>query len=203
MADVVIAGGGVLNRLRSGYRPTEAEAGGWNTASTLDGLRRELGEPDLNWILPMVTETDGAMAAFYLALLQPFATKESVRSILAHRFETAGPYLKSQLLWRLLDDPDLPVAMHENLFRFVMADFMSFQNASAAYLGNPADILPAALGRIADGPPSKRWIYLCLLPQYAENQHAVKGLLAVAADSADTFTAQVARTLMEQVFPEA
>ena len=197
-----IAGEDVLDRLRGGYRPTEAEAGQWNMASTVDRLRRQLGEPDLKWILPVIAETDGTTAAFYLALLQPFATKGDVRNLLARRFETAGPYLKSQLLWRLLDDPDLPAAMHETLFRFVMADFNGFQSATVGYFGSPAGILPAALRRMADGPPSKRWIYLCCLPQYADDQYAVKGLLAIGADSAERFTAQVARTLMEQFFCE-
>jgi hypothetical protein len=192
----------MVERLRGGYRPSEDEASDWNVAVTMHGLRHQVGEPDLRWILPLVAEEDGPRAAFYLALLQPFSTRDDVRQLLSQRFETTSPYLKSQLLWRLLDDPDLPHATQARLFEFVMSDFAFFQKACVEYLGTPAAILPAALGRIADCPPTKRWIYLCCLPQYAEDQHAVAGLLTIAAGSADGFTALVARTLIGRFFRE-
>ena len=186
--------------LREGYVPTEAEASAWNVAGTIDAMRHLVTEPDAAWLLPAVAGNDGPRAALYLALLQPLATKPEVRDLLTRRFETASPYLKSQLFWRLLDDKDLPVAVHETLFRFVLSDWREFQEASVSFLGSPSGIINGALGRLAECIPSKRWAYLCCLPGYATDQRAVKGLLTVAAGSADAFTATVARSLLERFF---
>jgi len=190
----------LVSRLRSGYRPTDSEISDWNVAQNIDGLRRQVMESDLAWIMPAIAEDDGPRAAFYLALLQPLAAKAEVRDLLTRRFETASPYLKSQLIWRLLDDADLPAAVHETLFQFVMSDWQSFQGSSVAFLGSPSEILAAALGRLADCLASKRWIYLCCLPQYAADQRAVKGLLIVASGSADALMARVARALLDRFF---
>jgi hypothetical protein len=192
----------ILERLRSGFQPTEAEADKWNVAATVHAFRGQIAELDLRWILPLAAETDGPRAAFYLSLLQPFSTREEVCTVLRKRFESASPYLKSQLLWRLLDDRELPPETHSSIFDFVMSDFDSFQQSCVSYLGGPAEILPAALRRMADCPPSKRWIYLCCLPQYAQDQHAVHGVLTIAGTSSDTFMAKVAHRLVAQFFGE-
>lgn len=42
--------------------------------------------------------------------------------------------------------------------------------------------------------------FIFAVPQYAAYQQAVKGLLVVASDSADAFTAEVARALLERFF---
>ena len=189
-----------VSRLRGGYRPTEAELSAWNVASVMDGLRHEISESDLPWIMPAIAEDDGSRAAFHLALLQPLATRPDVRDVLVRRFGTASPYLKSQLLWRLLDDADLSGAIHEDLFQFVLSDWESFQSSSVSFLGSPSEILAAALGRLAECIPSKRWIYLCCLPQYAADQRPVKGLLSVASGSADAFTSRVAVALLARFF---
>lgn len=192
----------LVSRLRSGYRPTEAEAITWNVAENIRVLRSEITEADLGWIIPPIREEEGPRASFYSALLQPFSTNAEVRNFLAHRFETASPHLKAQLLWRLLDDAALPSSTHSRLFQFVISDWDLFQNSCVSFLGGPSQILHATLGRLADCPPSKQWIYLCCLPRYASDQHAVKGLLAVSANSKEAFTAHVARMLMDLFFSE-
>jgi hypothetical protein len=150
-----------MSRLRSGYYPTEAEALAWNTAENTHLLRSEITEADLEWIVPRIQEDEGPRASFYSALLQPLATNPEVRKFLSQRFETASPYLKAQLLWRLLDDAALPNATHIKLFEFVISDWELFQSSCVAYLGNPSVIVQAALGRLAECPASRRWIYLC------------------------------------------
>jgi hypothetical protein len=189
-----------MKKLRGGYRPNEAEALAWNVAENVYLLRRDITASDLKWIKPPIEEDEGPCASFFTALLQPLATNENVRDFLVRRFKTAGPYLKVQLLWRLLDDAALPAATHESLFSFVLSDWDFFQSSCVSYLGSPSQIIEAALRRIADCPVGNRWIYLCCLPKYAADQHAVKGILAIATNSAETFTAHVARTLMERFF---
>lgn len=194
---------GLISRLRSGYRPTETEAIAWNVADTVHVLRSEITEADLRWIIPPPSRMRRVRSLRFMPrFLQPFATNPEVRHFLAQRFETAGPYLKAQLLWRLLDDAALPSAVQNKLFEFVISDWSFFQNACVAYLGSPSEILQAALGRLADCPTTKRWIYLCCLPQYADDQHAVKGVLTIAVNSTETFTAHVAHTLMDRFFTE-
>lgn len=191
----------LVARLRGGYRPTDEEVAVWNVAGTIDTLRNQITEADLAWISPLIRDDEGPRAAFYLALLKPLATNAGIRALLTQRFETASPYLKTQLLWRLLDDPDLPHAMHRTLFDFVTSEWDTFQGC-VSYLGPPSEAIHAALRRLADCPDTKRWIYLCCLPQYAADQSAVKGLLNIASGSADTFTAEVSRVLLERFFRE-
>jgi hypothetical protein len=190
-----------LNLLRSGYRPSDSEATSWNVAHSIDPLRSQIVDEDLAWIFPAITESRGVQAAFYIALLKPLATKSSVREFLVQRFETSDSYLKSQLLWRIADDPALPVSIHDALFAFVMSNWSLFQDSCVVgYLGNPSQVLQAALGRLADCPVTKQWLYLCCLPQYADDQLAVRGVLNIAASSTQEFTANVARALVHRFF---
>ena len=191
----------LVARLRGGYRPTDEEVAFWNVAETIDTLRSQVTEADLAWITPPISEDDGPRAEFYLALLKPLATNTGIRALLTQRFETASPYLKMQLLWRLLDDPDLPRATHRTLFDFVTSEWDTFQGC-VSYLGTPSEVIQAALRRLAECPETKRWIYLCCMPQYATDQRAVKGLLKVASGSADAFTADVSRVLLERFFSD-
>jgi hypothetical protein len=189
-----------ISRLRNGYRPNDDELSTWNVAENIQVLRDQITDADLEWIIPPIREGEGLGTAFYSALLQPLSTNPQVSSFLAARFETAGPYLKAQLLWRLLDDAALSSLTHTRLFEFVMSDWNFFQKSCVAFLGSPSEMLQATLRRMADCPASKRWIYLCCLPQYADDQHAVRGLLTLASDSGAAFTADVARTLIGRFF---
>jgi hypothetical protein len=193
----------LMNRLRSGYLPTEAEATAWNVEQTVHGLRGQITQSDLSWIMPSIAKGDDSRTAFYLALLQPLGAEPEVRAFLTERFESASPYLKAQLLWRLLDDAALSEAAHAMLFAFVMSNWELFQASCVAYLGDGRQILQAVLRRFGECPASKRWVYLCCLPGYADDQQAVKGLLTITAASADAFMAKVADSLLERFFAEA
>ncbi len=68
----------------------------------------------------------GRAQRFTWPWLKPLATNTGVRALLTEKFETASPHLKTQLLWRLLNDPDLPHATHRNLFDFVTSEWDTF-----------------------------------------------------------------------------
>jgi hypothetical protein len=55
---------GQIEKLRGGYRPTEAEASAWNVPPNIDALRRQITESDLAWLMPAITDDDGPRAAF-------------------------------------------------------------------------------------------------------------------------------------------
>jgi hypothetical protein len=192
-------GRALVARLRGGYEPTDAELSAWTVADTIDILRGDITEADLTWIAARIADERGARGAFFLALSKPLATKPEIKSLLASRFETADARLRTELLWRLLDDPGLPDETHRRLFEFVTSEWDAFK-VSLPYLGAPSQILEAALRRIAECPRGKRWIYLCCLPEYAADQQAVTGLLALACTSDDGFLAHVARVLMERFY---
>ncbi|MBN9659209.1 MAG: hypothetical protein J0H49_13570 [Acidobacteria bacterium] len=151
--------------------------------------------------MPNIELQEGVRAAFYLALVKPFAISSEVRSLLARRFDSASPSLRTELLWRLLDDPSLPLATHQRLFDFVKDHWDSFQGC-LSYLGTPEEIVLSVLRRIAECPESKRWIYLCCLPQYAADPIAAKGILVLASASSDPFMAVVANSLLKRFWSD-
>jgi hypothetical protein len=110
--------------------------------------------------------------------------------------------MQSHLLWRILDDPDLPAEWHQRLFDFVLGEWATFQAVSAKFLGPREELVVRTLERYADPafPESKKWAYLCRVPRASADPKAERALLLVGMMSPHAFTRFVAEQLMNRFF---
>lgn len=191
-----------LEEGRSGRRFTVEDADTYNTSQVMRAIRPRIIEADLDWILPQLAEVSDARAGLYIGILSKWVTTNSVRKFLQAHWRSATPYVRTQLLWRILDDPDLSSEWHRTLFDFILAEWDEFQNASRKFLGPAHElILSRALERYADEawPMAKKWAYLCSAMGATDYPGALKLVLKLGETSGDEFQAEVALRLRSKL----
>ncbi len=192
----------ILVEMRRGAVPAESDADYLNRLPIVDELRTRIKEQDLAWIWPVIDGERGERLGLYLSLLRNFTKRPEVQSRLRERWGSATPFGRAHLIWRILDDPDLPQEWHRTLFAFVLENWEDFQRVSLKFLGTPQTVVVQALKRIADPsfPGSKKWAYLCRVPTVADDPDAAKALVSVGLLMKDEFTREVAAELLRRFF---
>lgn len=192
----------ILESLRAGRRPSNDEAARLNALPLIDKLRSAVRESDVPWLLKEAERGSGGSAALCLSLLRSFSARPDVHQRLLARWRTANAFMRAHLMWRILDAKKLPRAWHDRLFRFTLNEWDTFQKVSAQFIGPPDMILGQVLRRLGDPsfPDSKRWAYLCRLPEAAADQPAARALITIIQSSSDAFTRKVASALMRRFY---
>jgi len=192
----------VVESLRQGHVPTEQDADWLNRLPIVDFLRSRMTEDDLRWLWPVIENESGERFGLHLSLLRMFTTRRDVQQRLQQRWQTADAFGKAHLIWRILDDPQLPEEWHRKLFRFVLGDWEEFQKVSLKFLGTPSNVVQQALKRIGDTsfPDSKKWAYLCRVPTVSDDPEAAKALVKLGLLMRDDFTREVAAELLNRFF---
>lgn len=192
----------VVSALRDKRVPTEIECEQLNQLPIIDEIRTEIEDSDLSWIWPVVDCDNGERAGLFLSLLRQYSHQGDVQSRLRSRWKTAGPFIRAHLMWRILDDPSLPTEWHERLFHFVLTEWEAFQKVSLKFLGTPQTVVTQVLKRIADPafPKSKKWAYLCRVPQVAEDAQAARAVVLLGASAGDEFAQKVSQVLFTRFF---
>ncbi len=113
--------------------------------------------------------------------------------------------MRAHLMWRILDYPSLPSEWHRKIFDFIIEteeNWKEFKEVSAKFLGTPQTIVISVLKRLAEPtfPESKKWAYLCSVPEVAEDQAAAKALVSLGCYMSDPFTQEVAEVLLRRFF---
>ena len=192
----------IVRHLRSGNKPSKQEADYLNRLPIIDALRAQITKEDLPWLFGVVEGKPGEVAAFYLSLVRRFTGEKAVQRRLRSLWKRPNAFMRAHLMWRLLDDPHLPKAWHERLFKFVLAEWKTFQAVSLKFLGTPETVVTQALKRIGDSsfPETKKWAYLCRVPQVAQDQEAAKALVTLGRSMPDPFARKVAGVLLQRFF---
>jgi hypothetical protein len=197
-----LAADAIIFHIRKGHQPKDNDSDRLNQVPLIDALRSRITADDLPWIMAVIEVESGSLAAFYLSLIKNFDTQSDIREILRHRWETATPYLRAHLMWRILDDPQLPEEWHRAVFNFVIAEWETFSEVVRKFLGGPQSVIPNVLRRLGDAsyPESKKWINFCRLPEIAEDQEAAKALVNLGRLMPDPFCKEVAEVLLQRFF---
>ena len=192
----------VVSHMRSGHLPWEQEADYLNRLPLIDFLRMRITEDDLPWILKVIDTNTGEVGALCLSLLRRFSSRTDIQETLRERWNDADTFFKAHLMWRLLDDPNLPSDWHERLFDFVLNEWPTFKEVSLKFLGTPETVVLQALLRMGDSsfPDSMKWAYLCRVPEVAKDQVAAKSLVTLGASMPDPFCKKVADVLLQRFF---
>ena len=194
----------VVDFLRNGARPSEEESDVFNRHPQVDWLRETIRPDDvMKWLIPSVSE-DSEYAGLCLSLLRKYDEQPDVQEFLKARWQTASPFLRAHLLWRILDDPKLPMEWHETVFQFVLDHMGQFHAVSLRFLGTSEDVVESARERYEDPrfPTSKKWAYLCRVAGIAANKAEAKAFLQDALLDSHAFNKHVAQTLLQIYYGE-
>ena len=107
-------------------------------------------------------------------------------------------------MWRMLDDPELREERHQELFKFVLAEWDTFRDFNLTFYGSGKEGIANFKARIEDPtfPESKKWIYLCCAPSVIEDPTEAEELVNLGLSMSDPFTREVAVTLLQRFFPD-
>lgn len=197
--------GAIIAYMRAGHRPPEDVADYINRFSLIDEYRARVTAEDVPWLIEVVKNDSGMVGAFYLSLLRRYDQQEDVKAFLRDRWSNAEAFFQAQLLWRILDDSNLPLEWHSRIFNFVLAEWEVFRDSQVRFLGHQ-NVLVNGLRRVSDPtfPASKKWAYLCAIAAAAENQDAARQLIQIFHEQpwvvGDEFTRQVVEKLMTRRF---
>lgn len=189
----------VVAKMRGGAVPTPTESELLNSVPMIDLMRKEITVEDLNWIWPIIAEHSDQRFGFYISLLRLHAERPDVQTRLQDIWGGSSPYMRTQLFWRILDDPNLPADWHERLFAFVLQEWDTFHRSGAKFLGTDQElVIIRALERYGDQewPQSKQWAYLCSAAGASKYPKAVKALLVIGTSNQDAFARKVASVLL-------
>ncbi len=194
----------VMERIRKGegFLPDEQAADMLNRLPLIDHLRQKVLASDLSWIQGAISEQKPELAGLMLSLLRKFDTTPATQGFLAGKWQTASPFLKAHLMWRLLDAESMSDDKKREILDFVLNNWSVFNVVSAKFLGSPDTIVSAARSRLADPsfPASKKWSYLCRVVEPATDKSAAKALISLYLNDPDEFTRHVARALLDRFF---
>lgn len=168
------------------------------TMGYMDVLRLHVTEHDLDWILPDILKYSDERGALQINLTSRFATRDDVKALLRDSWPEANVHQKSHLLWRILDDPELPDWWHSQLFEFVQEEWDQFQRTcSHFYGGTPEGMVAGTVNRYLNPsvPQSKKWAYVCNLATVQDYPFVVDFFLQQASQSGDEFESRVAVAL--------
>lgn len=198
-ADAIIA------HLRQGNRPTDSEAAFLDRRPLIDAFRQRITSNDLDWLLGIVNTASEPVAGLACSLLRHHVSAALVKSAFGKRWDSARPYLKNRLMWRMLDDPELPKEWHQRFFEFVLAEWETFRDFNLTFYGNSRAALGRILTRITDPsfPDSKKWIYLCCPIEVVDDQDAAKAVVFLGRSMTDPFAQHVAEVLLQRFYPSA
>jgi hypothetical protein len=190
--------GAILAHMRSGARPTEEEARLLNQFNLINILRGCVVEDDISWLLDVVNNQSGWVATLCLGLLRKHVQRQDIQTQLRSRWESADQFFRNKLMWRLLDDPQLPAEWQRRIFQFVLDDWQNFRNYLLFFHGAPDKVVPEVLRRIGDSafPASKKWIYLCTAAAASDDPIAAKALVGFGRSLPDPFAQEVTEYLL-------
>lgn len=190
----------IVEALRNGERPTEREAAAMKRRPLIDELRNCVVAEDVPRFLSIVDVEQGYVAALHLSVLRHHAGRPEVQESLRRRWESADAFLRASLVWRLLDDPDLPREWHRKMFDFILQEPKTFDKVSLEFIGGQGKLFSYCLQRLGDSsfPESKKWIYLCNAAA-AEEPGLARALVALGRYLPDPFAREVAEQLLQKL----
>lgn len=195
----------IMTRVRAGEFPEEPEAQALNEYRFLSAIRPFVQPEDVPRILDAVDRFPAERGGFAANLLRRFCPRNDIQCRIQRRWESADAALRVHLLWRLLDDPAIHRSWHDKLFGFVVDQWLVFRASLSRWYATPDQVIPGVIEAIADPdvPDSKRWAYLCCLPEIAGDQRTALAILRAASRSLDPLSREFADAILRRFFPDA
>lgn len=186
-----------------------------------DAIKRRSLPPDLppenlrfhflvEQVRDLVTEEDipllmevasgwGPLGQMGVRLLKKFSAHPCVRRYFVERWSGTEEYeLRLPLMWRLLDDPDLPLGIHGEIHQFVINNLERYRVDVARWRGGPERVIQGCREDLANPryPKSKHWAYIYTVLA-SPDREAAANLVRENMGVEGSFEASVLRQLLE------
>jgi hypothetical protein len=187
----------IVDDLRNGRPLPPGLASSLDVFPVIDRLRVVVEEADVPMLLATAREQWSDSAALAVSLLRRYARRADVRVTLRELWRSCTAFApRYELLFRLLDDPDLPLGWHREIYEFVQSHRSEFLDASVVWAGGVGHLLDRVRSRLADASfaREKMWVYL-VIATVSDDRAAVAALIKPYSGLAD-FTGSVAGELM-------
>lgn len=199
----------IAAHLESGTFPDEGDAARLLYAAEIKIMRDLVARrPALvERMLQFAEAETGARAAFALALIRHACAQPETAVRLRRLFDERAATdsgLACHLVWRVLDDPDLPEDWHKRLINYLMSNWDAWKRHLAEFKEpGPDGMLAVIRGRLDDPtyPSSKKWIYLLCLPDgLASNGQEAERIIREAGTSGEGNIHLVAEALLRRFY---
>lgn len=200
-------GESIVAHLDTGAFPDEGDAARLLYAAEVKIMRELVAKrPTLvERVLQIAESETGARPAFALALIRHACSEPATAARLRRLFDeraTTDPRLACHLVWRVLDDPDLPEDWHKRLIDYLMSNWDAWKRHLAEFREpGPDGMIAVIRGRLDDPtyPSSKKWIYLLCLPDgLASDGQEAERMIRKAAGSGEENIRFVAEVLLRR-----
>lgn len=168
---------------------------------TIDQVRSRLQPADIPLLVRMAGTDPQASGGTAFALLVPFAGADEVARFLTAQWQGARSFIrKNNVMWPLLEIPDLSIDLARECFSFVSDHLDAFVDNCRPWWHSPQAILELAESRMSrpNVKPAKEWIYLCVAMGSPRREELLK-LLEKSQLSSVGITAVVARSLRSRL----
>jgi hypothetical protein len=185
---------------RSGRVPEDAEAHVLDRLPIIDVLREKVSKDDIVCLLSQVKSRSEAGAGLACSLLRNYIDDPVVREHLESRWDSASPYLKMRLMWRIVEAQELDPKWLDVFLEFILTNRAIFESFNREFYGASEEGLQRLLGRIEAQSfrPQKLWMYWLCVPSIVPNGEAAEALMRKGIDSGDEFTQNAIRQYLEK-----
>ncbi len=193
--------GKVLRDLKSGHSFDPELSDALVSMEVADALRRSVSENDQEWLLPLLVDSAEGTLNVVLAVIRPFQNGARIRDRLMALWRSgSSERIKNGLVYRLLDYPDLPICVHEEIFRWFLDNREYHRAKCIEWYGGTHRVVDGALTRLQDPafPASKAWVRLLQVFWFAEAGCARK-IIQPYATHDEPFVRNVAEQLLDRL----
>lgn len=161
----------------------------------IDHLRLKVKSDDFELLCNYIRTGSAAMRGLAIGMLKYLLEDEKNRELLFDLWQHFEDFqTKMNIMFRLLDIPELENSKHEMLYAFVKQNWQRFMQTARDFPAQGESVIEVQQRRIADPafPETKKWIYLCLslasddtkkvielLNQYTESNASIVAKVAV------------------------
>ena len=178
---------------------SEREAAALTTAQNMEAMRALVSSSDFAWISSGMASSSPQLSAFHIGLTKNFSILPELKDAFRSAWPSATPLQQMHLLWRILDDPELPLEWHERLFSVVTQNWTDFQKACISFYGGNTDALVAGeVERYLSPrlyPATKKWAFLCSLASVEGYPSTLRYFLDIGERADLPFERKVANAL--------
>lgn len=165
----------------------------------IDYIRAEVNDSDIDTLLKLASIRNEVSRSFAIALLSKVKDNECVKEFILESWNNANDseiMLKMDLLWRLLDYPDIKSALHEEIYKFIRENWTCWIKDVEHSYGGTDNILDNIKKRLVDHnfPETKKWIYLCVSVTSSDIK-GVRELLSEHENNTNPFVTKVVQDL--------
>lgn len=200
----------ILEDLRNGIAIDSALAAVIvNKMDLVEKIRSMIDSNDFQILKKLIDMPDFNLVRLGIILLQPLQGKNSqIQQLLLDKWNStawASPQaefnVKLELMFRLLDDPNLELKVQESIYDYVLRNHKEWLTAALEYFpfeGDYDKLKELIENKLKDQrfPPTKSWLYLLILNAHPDKSK-IKGILSKYATSMHPMVKRVADDLLK------